>query len=99
MHPPDPGNRRGRPPKYGRAMSDAERAREYRLRRRQRAASGSQVLQVQTDTILLDKIRAAVTAGDRALVATLAAELVRRYPPHEGKRAGRAARAGLEREG
>jgi hypothetical protein len=67
--------KRGRPPKFGYAMSDAQRAARYRARRAGQANHAD--VRSCSDMVLLDKIRAAVSArhrtgripGPRALAA------------------------------
>lgn len=61
-------------------MSDAERARAYRRRRREEAMAGGDLTQIST-TVLLDRIRRAITFHHApATVGRMVAELSRRYP-------------------
>ncbi|CRD50636.1 hypothetical protein GGD72_000796 [Stenotrophomonas maltophilia] len=70
--------KRGRPPKFGYAMSDAQRAARYRARRAGQANHAD--VRSCSDMVLLDKIRAAVSARDTELAGFLVHVLWQRYP-------------------
>jgi hypothetical protein len=82
--------KRGRPARHGRAMTDAERAHEYRLRRASRAdhalrvihkGEGTQVAAfgLTDDAVLLDALRTAMAADNRLAVHVITDEIRRRY--------------------
>ena len=70
--------KRGRPPKFGYAMSDAQRAGRYRARRSGQA-NHADVRQC-SDMVLLDKIRSSIRAKDPELTGFLVHVLWQRYP-------------------
>ncbi|MBH1642701.1 hypothetical protein I5U75_04350 [Stenotrophomonas maltophilia] len=70
--------KRGRPPKIGYAMSDAQRAARDRARRAGQANHAD--VRSCSDMVLLDKIRAAVSARDTELAGFLVHVLWQRYP-------------------
>lgn len=70
--------KRGRPPKFGYAMTDAQRAARYRARRAGQA--GHADVRSCSDMVLLDKIRAAISSRDPELTGFLVHVLWQRYP-------------------
>ena len=64
--------------KFGYAMSDAQRAARYRARRAGQANHAD--VRSCSDMVLLDKIRAAVSARDTELAGFLVHVLWQRYP-------------------
>lgn len=70
--------KRGRPPKFGYAMSDAQRAARYRARRAGQARHAD--VRDCSDMVLLDKIRSAIRAKDAELSGFLVHVLWQRYP-------------------
>lgn len=74
--------KRGRPPISGQAMTDAERAARYRAARRAAARSRSAIVDPwgQSDAVVLDALRQAVSRGRAASIWTLTQVLRDRYP-------------------
>jgi len=70
--------KRGRPPTFGYAMTDAQRAARYRARRAGQADHAD--VRTCSDMVLLDKIRASITAKDAELTGFLVHVLWQRYP-------------------
>jgi hypothetical protein len=70
--------KRGRPPTFGYAMTDAQRAARYRARRAGQADHAD--VRTCSDMVLLDKIRAAISAKDAELTGFLVHVLWQRYP-------------------
>lgn len=70
--------KRGRPPKFGYAMSDAQRAARYRARRAGQANHSD--VRKCSDMVLLDKIRGAIRGKDPELTGFLVHVLWQRYP-------------------
>lgn len=74
--------KRGRPALHGKAMSPAERMRNYRAARRE-AASKRSVARYpggKSDAVVLDALRIAVAEGRASAVWLLTQELRDRYP-------------------
>ena len=71
--------KRGRPPTFGYAMTDAKRAARYRARRAGQA--GHADVRSCSDMVLLDKIRAAISSKDPELTGFLVHVLWHRHPP------------------
>ncbi|MEA9838963.1 hypothetical protein [Xanthomonas campestris] len=75
----------GRPPKYSRAMSGAERAKRYRegLRNEARQVVSTIVLEAEgeplRDAAILEALRAAMTKGDGRAIYSITDELRLRY--------------------
>jgi hypothetical protein len=73
--------RRGRPPKNGvAAQSAADHSRAYRQRRRGAVLYGGHKLVDLTDTVLLDRLRMAITEGNAKLAGVYARQIQERYP-------------------
>jgi len=70
--------KRGRPPTFGYAMTDAQRAARYRARRAGQADHAD--VRSCSDMVLLDKIRAAISTKDPELTGFLVHVLWQRYP-------------------
>ncbi len=70
--------KRGRPPTFGYAMTDAQRAARYRARRADQADEGD--VRRCSDMVLLDRIRAAISSKDPELTGFLVHVLWERYP-------------------
>ena len=70
----------GRPPKFGHAMSQADRAARYRRSRATRATAAIGKERDAPDTALVDAIRWALSNGDPQAASRAIAELARRYP-------------------
>ncbi|MCW0399812.1 hypothetical protein NB688_002849 [Xanthomonas sacchari] len=73
---------RGRPPKYDRPMTAADRAAMYRLRRKTEAykvSSDPDELAQLSDVVLLDRLRMEMGDGNKRLVKALLSEIARRH--------------------
>ncbi|QSQ40418.1 hypothetical protein ISN35_15325 [Xanthomonas translucens pv. undulosa] len=73
--------RRGRPPANGiAAQTAADHSRAYRQRRRGAVLYGGYKLGELTDTVLLDRLRMAISEGNAKLAGIYAREIQERYP-------------------